>query len=53
MSLEKGKPRALDELVGVRDTPTMCQLINERFPDHDITVIPDASGRGNIIKELR
>ncbi|ENT8377337.1 TPA: terminase, partial [Acinetobacter baumannii] len=48
----EGKPRALDELVGVRDTPTMCQLINERFPDHDITVIPDASGQATSSKNF-
>ncbi|MDN8301577.1 terminase, partial [Acinetobacter baumannii] len=50
--IREGKPRALDELVGVRDTPTMCQLINERFPDHDITVIPDASGQATSSKNF-
>ncbi|BDE24551.1 hypothetical protein OCUAc20_30510 [Acinetobacter baumannii] len=30
----------------------MCQLINERFPDHDITVIPDASGQATSSKNF-
>ncbi|WP_445405090.1 terminase large subunit domain-containing protein [Acinetobacter vivianii] len=48
--IREGHPRALDELVGVRDTPTMCHLIKERFPEHDITVIPDASGQATSSK---
>ncbi|MCG5790283.1 terminase large subunit domain-containing protein [Acinetobacter baumannii] len=50
--IREGKPRALDELVGVRDTPSMCQLITERFPFHDITVIPDASGQATSSKNF-
>jgi hypothetical protein len=50
--IREGKPRALDELVGVRDTPTMCQLIIERFPFHDITVVPDASGQATSSKNF-
>ncbi|GGN14165.1 hypothetical protein GCM10010967_57990 [Dyadobacter beijingensis] len=37
-------PRALDEFIDVFDTPAMIQKIDERYPDHDITVYPDASG---------
>jgi hypothetical protein len=35
---------ALDELSGVRDTPTLILRLQERFPGHTITVYPDASG---------
>ncbi|ENU92085.1 hypothetical protein F971_01972 [Acinetobacter vivianii] len=48
--IREGKPLALDELVGVRDTPTMAKLIIERFPFHDITVIPDAAGQATSSK---
>ncbi len=48
--IRDGKPLALDELVGVRDTPTIARLINERFAGHDITVIPDAAGQAKSSK---
>ena len=37
-------PRAVDELMDVFDTPAMIEKIKARFPDHSITVYPDASG---------
>ena len=39
------KPRALDELTGIRDTPAIIVAIKDRYPDHEITIYPDASGR--------
>ena len=35
----------VDEFVGVLDTPTMCKIIKEKYPDHRIIVYPDASGK--------
>lgn len=48
--IREGKPLALDEMVGVRDTPTMAQLLIERFPLHEMTVIPDAAGQAKSSK---
>lgn len=48
--IREGKPLALDEMVGVRDTPTMATLLNERFLLHDMTVIPDAAGQAKSSK---
>jgi len=42
-----GKPRVLDELKKVRDTPAMVEAIKQRFPRHSVTVYPDASGQSN------
>ena len=42
--IRNGNPLALDELTGVRDTPTMIMALRERFQGHSITVYPDASG---------
>lgn len=43
-----GQPRAVAELVGVRDTPTMAKLITERWTKgdqtHQVLIYPDASG---------
>jgi len=36
---------AVDELVGVYDTPAMIKIIQERFEGHSIAIYPDASGR--------
>lgn len=49
--IRDGKPRALDELVNVRDTPTMARLINERFAGHEVVVIPDAAGQAKSSKK--
>lgn len=38
-------PRAVDELVDVFDTPAMIAALKLRFPEHAITVYPDASGQ--------
>ena len=43
--IRDNKPHAVDELVGVRDTPTMAQLLKERYPNHKIYVYPDAAGQ--------
>jgi phage terminase large subunit len=32
-------PHAVDELVGVRDTPTMAVLLKERYPNHKICIL--------------
>lgn len=43
-------PHAVDELVGVRDTPTMVQLLKERYPNHQIVIYPDAAGQATSSK---
>lgn len=48
--IRDGLPLALDELVGVRDTPTMAKLLIERYPQHDMIIIPDASGQSTSSK---
>lgn len=48
--MRDGKAHAVDELVGVRDTPTMATLINERFPNHKIIIYPDAAGQATSSK---
>lgn len=45
--IREGRPKALAELTGVRDTPAMCGAIKEAFPGHQVTVYPDASGQSN------
>lgn len=40
-----GLPIAVNELIGVYDTPSMIDMIKERFSGHKITVYPDASGQ--------
>lgn len=35
---------AVDELVNMYDTPDMIRTIDERYPNHEIYVYPDASG---------
>jgi hypothetical protein len=40
-----GEPRALDELIGLRDTPHMIAALKERYANHHITVYPDQSGK--------
>jgi len=36
---------AVDELKGIYDTPAMIDTIKERYPEHNIRVYPDASGK--------
>ncbi|MBV7434500.1 terminase large subunit [Cardiobacteriaceae bacterium TAE3-ERU3] len=50
--IRDGLPYAVDELTGVRDTPTMAQMLKERYgEDHAITIYPDASGQNTSSKE--
>ena len=42
--IREGLPNAVDEFVDVFDTPAMILKIQNRYPDHTITVYPDASG---------
>lgn len=44
------KLHAVDEFMGLRDTPDMCDAILEAYPEHKITVYPDASGKGTTSK---
>jgi len=48
--IRNNEPRAVDEITGGRDTPDVCQIISERYPDHQITIYPDASGNGTSSK---
>lgn len=48
--LRDGQAHAVDELVDVRDTPAMCKLIKEKFPDHQINIYPDAAGQATSSK---
>lgn len=36
---------AVDEFMGLLDTPAMITSIKERYPDHRITIYPDSSGK--------
>ncbi len=42
---------AVDELHDVFDTPTMAQMLSERFPESSITIYPDASGASGSTKD--
>lgn len=48
--LRDGQAHAVDELVDVRDTPAICKLIKEKFPDHQINIYPDAAGQATSSK---
>lgn len=48
--IRDGRPSAVDELVDVRDTPTLARLLKDRFPNRSITVYPDASGQNTSSK---
>jgi hypothetical protein len=39
-------PVTVAELTGVRDTPTMCGMLRDRYAGRSIAVYPDASGKG-------
>lgn len=45
-----GLPYVVDELVNVRDTPAMAELIKTRYPNHHITIYPDAAGQAKSSK---
>jgi hypothetical protein len=36
---------AVDELVDMYDTPEAIKIIKNRYPDHRVTIYPDASGK--------
>jgi len=42
--IRDGIPYAVDELIGLRDTPDTIEAIQEKYVDHHITVYPDSSG---------
>ncbi len=48
--IRDGEPHAVDELTGVRDTPTMAKILSERYMDHEICIYPDASGQNTSSK---
>lgn len=48
--IRDGLPTAVDELMDVRDTPAMAELIKERYPNRTITIYPDASGQNTSSK---
>ena len=43
--LEEDIVSAVDEFLGILDTPAMIKAIQDKYPDHHITIYPDASGR--------
>lgn len=43
--IRKNKSYLVDEFTNVKDTPTMCMLLKDRYRDHDKIVYPDASGQ--------
>lgn len=43
--VKDGFPYCVDELVGLRDVPTMINALKTRFPNHPMLVYPDASGK--------
>lgn len=44
--VQRGKAwHAVDELKGIYDTPSMIDTIKQRYPEHNIRVYPDASGK--------
>lgn len=45
--IRDGLPRTVGELTGVRDTPTMVRMLRDRFPEHNMTIYPDASGQAH------
>ncbi len=42
---DTGITSAVDEIMGVLDTPAMIKVIKERYPNHRITIYPDSSGK--------
>lgn len=43
--IRDGLPISVNELTGVRDTPTMAAMLKDRYPYRSITIYPDASGQ--------
>lgn len=48
--IRQGNPLTVGELTGVRDTPTMAQMLDERFKGRQIFIYPDASGKNTTSK---
>lgn len=48
--IRDGLPIAVGEFTEVRDTPTMCDEIRQRYPSHGISIYPDASGKNTSSK---
>lgn len=46
----QNQPRAVDEFIDLMDTPAMIKAIQERYPNHHITIYPDASGNNRSTK---
>lgn len=42
---QRGDPHAINEIVEVKDTPSMVKEIKRLYPDRQIWVYPDASGK--------
>jgi hypothetical protein len=42
--MRNGNAYAVDEIIGAQDTPTVIEMIRNRYPDNPIIVYPDASG---------
>lgn len=42
---DKNITTAVDELMGLLDTPEMIRAIKNRYPNHRITIYPDSSGK--------
>lgn len=50
--IRDGQPFAVDEILGVRDTPTMAKLLKERYKNKNrVIVYPDASGGNSSTKD--
>ena len=48
--LRDGCLSAVDEVVGLRDTPDMVLELKQRYPGHSIIIYPDASGKARSSK---
>lgn len=49
--IREGMPLAVGEIVDVLDTPSMADLIKQRYPNRAITICPDASGQNTSSKK--
>ena len=43
--VRRGVLYIVDEFIGLRDTPDMIRQIRERYPDNNVIVYPDATGK--------
>ena len=43
--LRDGKPHAVDEVIDAFDTPAMIRILQGRFPNRQMFIYPDASGK--------